>query len=82
MGERRRVDTLLIGEPALGSWLLVFLDTAREIISEEQARHTADALQAVQLTLQGETAVDHLFADLIEREPQLPDFLRPDVNKE
>ena len=79
MGERRRVDTLLIGEPALGSWLLVFLDTAREVISAEQARHTAHALEAVQLTLQGETSVDHLFADLIEREPQLPDFLRQEV---
>jgi hydrogenase expression/formation protein HypC len=78
MGERRRVDTLLIGDPTPGAWLLVFLDTAREIISEAQAQRTAEALQAVLLAMRGETAVDHLFADLVEREPELPAFLRPD----
>ena len=77
MGERRRVDMLLVGEQPVGSWLLVFLDTAREVIDEEQARRTADALQAVQLAMQGEARVEHLFADLIEREPELPAFLQP-----
>ena len=77
MGERRRVDMLLVGEQPVGSWVLVFLNAAREVIDEEQARRTADALRAVQLAIQGETRVDHLFADLIEREPELPPFLRP-----
>ena len=81
MGERRRVDMLLVGEQPVGSWLLVFLNTAREVIDEAQARRTADALRAVQLALQGETRVEHLFADLIEREPELPAFLRPATTK-
>lgn len=77
MGERRRVDMLLVGEQPVGSWLLVFLDTAREVIDEQQARLTADALRAVNLVMQGDTSVEHLFADLIERGPELPAFLQP-----
>jgi hydrogenase expression/formation protein HypC len=81
MGERRRVDMLLVGEQPVGSWVLVFLNTAREVIDETQARRTADALQALQLAMQGERQVDHLFADLVDREPELPDFLHPATDK-
>jgi hydrogenase expression/formation protein HypC len=76
MGERRRVDTLLVGEQPPGSWLLVFLDSAREVLTETAARQIAEALQALDMAMQGDGAVDHLFADLAEREPQLPDFLQ------
>lgn len=79
MGERRKVSTVLVEEQPVGSWLLVFLDTAREVITAEEAMRIADALKAVSLTMTGETGVDHLFADLVGREPQLPDFLRPHV---
>ncbi len=81
MGERRRVDVLLVGEQPVGTWVLVHLDSAREVIDEEQARLTADALRAVNLAMQGETQVEHLFADLVNREPQLPEFLRPKKEK-
>jgi hydrogenase expression/formation protein HypC len=37
MGIERCVDTLLVGEQPPGSWLLVFLDSAREVIGEERA---------------------------------------------
>jgi hydrogenase expression/formation protein HypC len=77
MGERRRVDTLLLGPQAPGTWLLVFLDSAREVLSEAEARRTAEALQAVQQVMQGGHNVDHLFADLVDREPELPAFLQP-----
>ncbi len=77
MGERRKVSTLLVEDQPVGSWLLVFLDTAREVITAEAATRIADALKAVNLTMTGETDVDHLFADLVGREPQLPDFLQP-----
>jgi hydrogenase expression/formation protein HypC len=76
-GELRRVDTALIEAPLPGSWVLVFLDSAREVLSSERAAQIDAALQAVQLTMRGETEVDHLFADLLEREPQLPEFLLP-----
>jgi hydrogenase expression/formation protein HypC len=77
-GEQHLIDTQLVGKPQIGDWLLTFLDTAREIISPEHAAQIQDALQALSLTLAGETNIDHLFADLINREPQLPDHLRPD----
>ncbi len=75
-GNRRRIDTMLLGEQPVGTWLLTFLDTAREALSEEQAAQISNALQAVELAMQGEANIDHLFQDLIDREPQLPDFLR------
>ncbi len=76
-GAHHFIDTQLIGTPQIGDWLLTFLDTAREIISPEHAAQIQDALQALTLTLQGETNIDHLFADLVDREPPLPDHLRP-----
>jgi hydrogenase expression/formation protein HypC len=27
--------------------------------------------------MQGDSQIDHLFADLVDREPQLPEFLKP-----
>lgn len=75
-GARRRIDTLLVGRPAPGTWLMTFLDTAREIISAEDAGRIGDALQALSLAMQGDAGVDHLFADLVDREPELPAFLR------
>lgn len=77
MGERRCVDTLLLGPQPVGTWLLVFLNSAREVLSAADAARITQAVQAVQLVLQGENEVEHLFADLIDREPQLPDFLQP-----
>ncbi|MBI4724045.1 MAG: HypC/HybG/HupF family hydrogenase formation chaperone [Rhodomicrobium sp.] len=76
-GESREVDMALVGEQPAGAWVLVFLGTAREVISAEDAVKTGDALQALALVMQGETSVDHLFADLIGREPELPSHLKP-----
>ena len=77
MGERRRVDTRLVGDVAVGSWLLVFLDSARERLSAERAAQVADALRALHAVARGEARVDHLFADLVDREPALPAHLQP-----
>jgi hydrogenase assembly chaperone HypC/HupF len=76
-GEFREIDMSLTGEQPAGTWVLVFLDAAREVISASDAARIADALQALTLVMQGETSVDHLFADLIGREPELPDHLKP-----
>lgn len=82
MGERKRVDTLLIGEQPIGSWVLVFINSAREVLDEEQAEKITQAVQAVNLAMQGELDIEHLFADLVNREPQLPDFLQPAKKKD
>jgi hydrogenase expression/formation protein HypC len=84
-----RIDTLLTGPLAPGQWVLSFLGAAREVIDAARAAQVADALDTL-ATLQklgsGDTAADDFeaavragFADLIDREPQLPDFLRADL---
>jgi hydrogenase assembly chaperone HypC/HupF len=74
--EIRKVDMILVGEQPVGAWVLVFLDAARDVMTAEQAQKTADALQAIALVMQGETSVDHLFADLVGREPELPAHIK------
>ena len=74
-GERHQVDMQLVGPQPPGSWVLVFLGAAREVMGETQALRVRDALVAMQAVMAGES-VDHLFADLLGREPQLPEHLR------
>lgn len=73
--ETSEVNTLLVDDPGEGSWVLVHLGTAREVLTEEEAQRTADALEAIQAALRGES-VEHLFPDLAGREPQLPPHLQ------
>lgn len=74
-GRRERVDMRLVGEQPPGTWLLVFLGAARDVIDERRAMHTRDALAALRAVQRGEP-IEHLFSDLIGREPELPEFLR------
>jgi hydrogenase expression/formation protein HypC len=76
-GQEDLIDMMLVGQQPVGTWLLVFLDTAREVLSDQRARQIADALEALHLAMQGDSRIDHLFADLVDREPQLPEFLKP-----
>ncbi len=75
------IDLSLVGPVPTGSWLMTFLGAARAVISEEEARQSADALEALEKVMRGEGGFEHLFADLIDREPQLPDHLRADAQK-
>ncbi len=66
-GARRRIDTMLVGDQPTGSWLLVFIDAAREVISAQDARKITDALSALDAVMAGSPVdIDHLFADIIE----------------
>lgn len=69
------VDMSLIGEQPVGTWVLVFMMSAREVIEEDRVPLLLDARLAMASVLQNGN-VDHYFADLIGREPQLPEFLR------
>ena len=72
LGEQREISTLLVGDQPKGTWLLTFMNSAREVISEADARRISDAVTAVGLVMDGATDIDHLFADLIDREPPRP----------
>jgi len=76
---RQMINTMLVGEVEPGQWLMTFLDAAREIIDAEQAALVNAALDGLQSVADGgEIDIDRYFADLANREPVLPDFLRED----
>lgn len=74
--QRATVDTTLVGQVTEGDWLLVFLGAAREVLDASAALAMRDAVQAISRIMGGNTAVDDLFGDLIDREPQLPPHLQ------
>ena len=55
--------------------MLVHIDTAIRTLDAEEARQIDDALRGLEAAMRGESFDDH-FADLINREPQLPEHLR------
>lgn len=75
--EQVQVDMSLLERPSEGSWVLVFMGAARELITESRAQQISLALQAVEAVMTGKEAdFDSLFVDLVEREPQLPSHLQ------
>lgn len=52
-GERRRINTALVGTVVPGGWLLVFLDDARESIDADRAAEVNAALDLVLGAMQG-----------------------------
>lgn len=75
-GERRRVSVALLGPQPSGTWLLVHIETAVATLEPEEADEIGRALQGLDAALRGEDA-DGFFADLVDREPELPAHLRP-----
>ncbi len=75
-GETRRVSLVLLDPPPVGAWLLVHLDTARQVLAADEAATIDRALDALDIVTRG-GSVDHLFADLVDRVPELPPHLRP-----
>jgi len=75
-GERARIDMRLVGELPAGAWVLAFQGSARRPMSAEEAMQTNAALDALEAALRGEDDFGAFFADLVDREPQLPEHLR------
>jgi hydrogenase expression/formation protein HypC len=75
-GEVRRVSLMLVGAVPAGTQVLVHIDAAVRVLEAGEARQIDDALDGVAAAMDGRP-FEHLFADLIDREPELPDFLRP-----
>lgn len=70
------VDASLVGPQPVGSWLLVFLGAAREVLDPQRAHDMVRALQGLAAATAGGD-FESFFADLIDREPELPAHLRP-----
>jgi hydrogenase expression/formation protein HypC len=70
-----RVDLSLAPDVRVGEYVLTHLGSAVRVLEETEARAIDDALQAVALAQQG-LPFEHLIADLVDREPQLPAHLR------
>jgi hydrogenase expression/formation protein HypC len=76
-GGRSLIDMTLVGRQEPGTWILAFVGSAREVMTPEAAARVDAALDALDAVLQGDTAsIDAAFADLVAREPQLPDHLK------
>jgi hydrogenase expression/formation protein HypC len=73
-GIRRRISLLLVGELPVGAAVLVHLDTAMRLLSEDEVQLVEAALAAADAAARGESW-EHLLADLIHRTPQLPPHL-------
>jgi hydrogenase expression/formation protein HypC len=73
--ERRRVSMMLLGAQAPETHVLVHIDTAVRILDADEARLIEDALRGLEAALRGED-FGSAFADLTDREPQLPEHLR------
>jgi len=74
--ERRQeqVDLSLTGPQAPGTWVLVFLGAAREVLDAETAHQITRALGGLRAVMAGEAEGD-AFADLEARGPTLPPHL-------
>lgn len=76
---RQLINTMLLEKVVVGQWLMTFLDAGREVIDAEQAALVNAALDGLQALSDGsEVNLDVYFADLVNREPTLPEFLRKD----
>ena len=78
-GQTELIDMILVGDQVQGTWILNFLGAAREILPPEsvnQMRQALSSLQAVNQISDPQVQLDELFADLIGREPPLPEHLR------
>lgn len=64
-GERQRLNMLMVGECPPGSWVLSFLGSAREILSEEEAARTNHALDGLEAALRGDPTFGEYFSGLV-----------------
>ena len=75
-GRRERLNVMLLGDVPPGAWVLAYHGWAVRELTEDEARQTDAALDALDAALAGDGDVDAFFADLVGREPTLPPHLR------
>ncbi len=74
-GEAQAVSMLLVGAQPPETHVLVHLGSAVRVLDPEEARLIDDALDGLAAAMEGRN-VDAMFADLVGREPELPEHLR------
>lgn len=74
-GKAQAISVMLVGEQPPGTWLLTHLGSAIRVLGDDEARMIDDALTGLSEAVEGRD-FDALFADLINREPELPAHLR------
>jgi len=78
----QRIETsLLLQAPDIGDWLLVHVNIAIRALDPGEAQQISDAVLAVNRAAAGES-FEHLLADLIDREPELPPHLQVQAEAE
>jgi hydrogenase expression/formation protein HypC len=75
-GQRQRIDVRLVGSVPQDTWVLAFRGSAVRVLTAAEAAQTNAALDALDQLRSGVHDVDACFADLVGREPQLPDHLK------
>ncbi len=70
-----QIDLSLIGSQTKGTWVQVFMGSAREVIEPDLLENVLLARKAMFAALNGGN-IDEFFPDLVNREPELPDFLK------
>jgi hydrogenase expression/formation protein HypC len=75
-GQGEMLDLMLVGGQPAGTWVLAFRGAAMRVLNPDEARETNAALDALEAVLAGDQDIDAHFADLVDREPMLPEHLR------
>ncbi len=76
------LDAALVAPLVPGEWVMTFLGAARAKLSADEAERIGLALDALDAIQRGElTDFAAFFPDLVDREPQLPEHLREQVEK-
>ena len=75
-GRHQRLNAMLLGNLAPGTWILAYQGSAVREMTEDEAQQTNQALDALDAALDGSSDVDRFFADLVGREPILPPHLK------
>jgi len=75
-GKRERISLALVDDAPAGTWILAYQGTAVRTMTPEEAAETTAALDALAAVMAGADNVDAFFADLVDREPQLPPHLK------
>jgi hydrogenase expression/formation protein HypC len=75
-GRRERLNLMLTGDQPPGAWVLAYQGSAVRVMSADEARQTAAALDALDAALDGSRELGAFFADLVDREPELPAHLK------